>query len=99
MTYFLAPEAVEEIQEIFTWYLAHASPRVAAAFLDEFERAARLVDRDPGLGTKTSNGRLVFPVRRYPYSLIYRQTDEGTRIGAIAHKRRGPRYRQHAERR
>ncbi|GAB1390656.1 MAG: hypothetical protein AMXMBFR78_16540 [Rubrivivax sp.] len=99
MSYVLAPEAAEELQEIFEWYLAHASSRVAAIFLEEFERTARLVEREPGLGTMTGNGWAVFPVFRYPYSLIYRATDEGIRIGAIAHKRRGPGYRKTAEQR
>lgn len=76
MSYFLAPQAAEELGEIFNWHIEHASLRVAAAFLDEFERAARLVDRAPGLGSKTSNGRLIFPLRRYPYLLIYRVADE-----------------------
>lgn len=99
MSYWLSPEAAEELEEIFAWYLEHASPRIAAAFLDEFERAAELVDQHPGLGAKASNGRRIFPVRRYPYFLIYRTTAEGARIGAIAHKRRSPRYRQQALRR
>ncbi len=99
MSYFLAPQAAEELEEIFNWYIKHASLRVAAAFLDEFERAARLVDRAPGLGSRTSNGRLIFPLRRYPYLLIYRMAEEGARIGAIAHERRGPRYQRKALRR
>jgi plasmid stabilization system protein ParE len=99
VAYSLSPQAAGELEDAFAWYLEHASPRVAAAFLDEFERAAGLVDRHPGLGTKTSNGRLVYPLRRYPYVLIYRVAAEGARIGAVAHERRGPRYRQQAVRR
>ncbi len=92
MTYALSEEAAHELDEAFQSYLERASAKVAENFLVEFERAALLVDRYPGIGTPVRGGRRVFPLRRYPYSLIYRSTDEGARIGAVAPQRRGPMY-------
>jgi plasmid stabilization system protein ParE len=92
VTYSLTEDAARELEEAFDRYLEHASPKVATDFLAAFERAARLVDRYPGVGTPTKNGRLILPLRRYPYSLIYRSTPEGARIGAVAPQRRGPLY-------
>ncbi len=92
MTYALSEEAEKELAEAFSYYLAHASRKVAERFLDEFTRAARLIDSNPGLGTATLSGRLMFPLRKYPYSIVYRASDQGARIGAIAHHKRPPRY-------
>ena len=97
MTYSLSEQAALELAEVFERYLERASTKVAENFLAEFERSARLADQYPGIGTPTKNGRLVLPLRRYPYSLIYRTTDEGIKIGAIAPQRRGPRYWQEAK--
>jgi plasmid stabilization system protein ParE len=97
MTYSLSAEAAEELEEAFLHYQEHASSKVAQSFLDEFERAAALVDEYPGIGTKASNGRRIFPLRRYPYSLVYRSAgEEGVRIGAVAHQSRGPKYQRQA---
>ena len=92
VTYSLSDGAARELSETFDRYLEHASAKVAENFLIEFERAARLVDQFPGIGTPTKNGRRVFPLRRYPYSLIYRTADEGVKVGAVAPQRRGPGY-------
>lgn len=92
MTYSLSEDAQRELAEIVAYYFEHASAKVAERFLTEFARAARLIDANPGLGTATLNGRRIFPVRRFPYSLVYRANDDGARIGAIAHQNRRPGY-------
>jgi plasmid stabilization system protein ParE len=88
----LTAEAAQELEAVFEHYLEHAGAGVAGRFLLEFERAALLVDQYPGVGTPTKKGRRIFPIRRYPYSLIYRSTSEGARIGAVASQHRGPGY-------
>ena len=92
MTYSLAAEAEREISEAFAYYLQNGSAKVAERFLTEFARAAQLIDTNPGLGTPTLNGRRIFPIRKFPYSLVYRSSDEGARIGAVAHQNRRPGY-------
>jgi plasmid stabilization system protein ParE len=96
VTYSLSAAAAQELEEALSHYHEHASSKVALSFLDEFERAARLVDEYPGIGTKATNGRRIFPLRRYPYSLIDRSTGEGAKIGAVAHQSRGPKYQRQA---
>nr|WP_246312615.1 type II toxin-antitoxin system RelE/ParE family toxin [Aquabacterium terrae] len=88
----MSEEAERELARAFAYYLEHGSANVAERFLAEFVRAAQLIDSSPALGTPTLNGRRVFPMRRFPYFLVYRSTAEGTRIGAIAHQRRRPSY-------
>lgn len=92
MNWFLSPEAEEELNQAATYYREQASSAVAVAFLDEFERAARLIVEHPGLGTSSSQGRRLMPLRRFPFSLLYRVDGEDIRISAVAHQRRRPGY-------
>lgn len=92
MSFFLSQEAEEELAEAIAFYKEQASTSVANAFLSEFIRAARLVAENPGLGKPTSRGRRLFPLHRFPYSLVYRAEDDGVRIGAVAHHSRRPGY-------
>ena len=88
MSYFLSPEAAEEISEAVAFYTERASTSVAIAFLAEFTRAARIIAANPQLGTRTSRERRLFPLHRFPYSLVYRAENEGVHIGAVAHHSR-----------
>ncbi|MBC7484327.1 MAG: type II toxin-antitoxin system RelE/ParE family toxin [Rhizobacter sp.] len=92
MSYFLSPEAEEELAEAVAFYAEQASTSVATAFLAEFTRAAHPTEANPGLGTRTSRDRRLFPLHRFPYSLVYRADNDGVRIGAVAHHSRPPRY-------
>ena len=92
VSYFLSQEAEEELAEAIAFYDEQASTSVANAFLSEFTRAARLIAENPGLGKPTSRGRRLFPLHRFPYSLVYRAEVEGVRIGAVAHHSRRPGY-------
>lgn len=92
MTYSVSGEAAEEIADAVAFYKERASIAVARAFLSEFENAARLVAEHPGLGTPASRGRRVFPLRRFPYSLVYRSDQAGVRIVVVAHQNRRPGY-------
>lgn len=92
MIYSLSPEAEEELAEAVAFYSEQASTSVANAFLSEFARGARLVAANPGLGTPTSRNRRLFPLHRFPYSLVYRAEGEEIRIAAVAHQSRRPGY-------
>lgn len=92
MSYFLSSEAEEELAQAVAFYAEQASTAVAMAFLSEFTRAAQLVAANPGLGTRTSRERRLFPLHRFPYSLVYRAEEDGIRIGAVAHHSRRPGY-------
>ncbi len=70
------------------------SPSVAQNFLDVFESKLQLISEFPGVGTETSKGRRLFPMGRYPYSILYRVDDGVVRVSAIAHHARRPGYWQ-----
>ncbi len=92
MSWSLSPDAEEELDQAAAYYRDQASVAVADAFLDEFERAARLIAEYPGLGTPASRGRRLMPLRRFPFSLLYRVDGVEIRISAVAHHRRRPGY-------
>ena len=92
MTYSLHPGAETDIAEALDFYAEHAAPLVAERFLSEFERVAKLLVEHPGLGTPTANGRRVFPLRVFPYSVVYRALETEIRILVVRHRHRKPGY-------
>jgi plasmid stabilization system protein ParE len=92
VTYSLHPEAEKELVEAFAFYKEQASNAVARAFLREFGRVANLLVANPGFGTPTGGGRRSYPLRHFPYSLIYRPTENGIRILVVGHQQRRPGY-------
>ena len=92
MSYVLTTEAEEELADAASFCLLHFGPFAATNFLDTFEAKAQLIGESPGLGTPTSNGRRLYPIGRYPFSMLYRTEEDGVRISAIAHHGRGPAY-------
>jgi plasmid stabilization system protein ParE len=92
VSYVLSPEAEEELADAASFCLLNFGPFAATNFLDTFEAKAALIGQSPGLGTATTNGRRLYPIGRYPFSMLYRSGDDGVRISAIAHHGRGPAY-------
>ena len=82
--------AESDFADAFRYYKSEAGAGVAGRFLMEFERVARLLESNPGFGTPTNAGRRWFPLRGYPYSVIYRETDTGIRILVVRHQSRDP---------
>jgi toxin ParE1/3/4 len=92
LKYSFGSPASEEISQAVLFYRQRAGAAVALDFLAELERAAQLIASSPALGKPTMGGRQMFPLRRFPYSLIYRDVGHEIRIIAIAHQRRRPGY-------
>ena len=92
MTYSLHPEAASELEEAFNFYREQGGLKLAQAFLNEFERVATLAASNPAFGTPSSGGRRSFPLRRFPYSLIYRSLSADIRILVVGHQHRKPGY-------
>ncbi|MFW2358252.1 type II toxin-antitoxin system RelE/ParE family toxin [Hydrogenophaga sp.] len=90
MTYSLHPGAEQDIADALDFYEEQAGLLVAQRFLDEFERVAELLSAHPGFGTPTTQGRRVFPMRVFPYSVVYRHLDPGIRIIVVRHQHRRP---------
>jgi plasmid stabilization system protein ParE len=94
VSYQLAPEAEAELSEAVMFCAQQYSQAVAANFLETFEAKVRLISAFPGVGTPTSKGRRLFPIGRYPYSILYRVNDGLVYISAVAHHSRRPGYWQ-----
>jgi plasmid stabilization system protein ParE len=88
----LHPGAERDLDEAAEFYAREGSPALAARFLAEFERVAKLLLANPGLGTPRARGRLGFPTTDFPYTVIYRQRHAGIRVLVVKHDRRRPGY-------
>ena len=95
MTFVLAPEAAAELADA-TEFCRHQFVLAAAQnFLAAFEAKIRLIETFPGVGTPTSRCRRLYPIGRYPFSILYRVDGSLVRVSAIAHHGRGPGYWRH----
>ena len=90
MTASLHREADLELTQAFRHYQREAGNGVAGRFLREFKRIARLLETHPGLGSPTAAGRRSFPLQGFPYTVIYREVDDGIRILVVRHQGRDP---------
>jgi len=73
-------------------YSEQAGLVVAERFLEEFERIAKLLVEHPSLGTPTTRGRRTFPLKVFPYLVVYRNLENGVRILIVRHQHRKPGY-------
>ena len=85
------PEADEELSEASA-YLSERSTQAAHRFLADVDRAIQLLREFPHLGSPFNHNLRRFPLRVFPYRLIYRVEGEVIRIYAVAHVRRRPGY-------
>lgn len=92
MTYSLHPGAEHDIADAMDFYGKHAGMVVATHFLAEFERVIKLLVENPGLGTPMTRGRRIFPLKIFPYSIIYRNLESSIRILIVRHQHRKPGY-------
>jgi plasmid stabilization system protein ParE len=90
VTWSLHPGAEQDIAGILDFYAQQAGTAVARRFLIEFERVATLLVEHPGFGTPVARGRRMFPLRVFPYSVVYREFDAGIRIIVVRHQHRRP---------
>jgi len=92
MTFSLHPGAEHDIANALDFYREQAGPVVAERFLEEFERVAKLLVEYPDLGTPTTRGRRTFPLKVFPYSVVYRNLESSIRILIVRHQHRKPSY-------
>ena len=95
MSFWLHDDAERELGDAAVYYAEHATPKVAASFLVEFERVVALIQLNQQLGTRKAEGMRSYPFQRFPYSLVYREdADAGPQVYAVAHQNREPGYWQ-----
>jgi toxin ParE1/3/4 len=85
------PEALREIDDAFEWYLERNS-NAAEALMREVDSAVAWIARTPAVWPAFELGTRRYILRRFPYSLIYREIPDGIEVVAVAHHRRRPRY-------
>ena len=92
MSYSLHPQAEQELADAAAFYEERAGAALARTFLSEFERVATLLMQNPNLGTPADGPYRIYPLRRFPYSVVYRSANEVLRILVVGHQHRRPSY-------
>lgn len=88
----LHPDAERDLTEAAEFYEREGSPILAARFVAEFKRVTELLLRNPELGTPRSTGRRFFPMRVFPYALVYRKVEDGIYVLVVRRHRRRPAF-------
>lgn len=88
------PEAVAEGEAAAEWY-TERNPSAAAGFRAELNRAIESIARAPQMWPVYISGTRRFPLRRFPFEVIYREAGDTIEVVAIAHGRRRPGYWEH----
>lgn len=92
MSYWLHPEAREDLREAAEFYRGNASVALSQALLTEFEHSVQLLLGHHYLGRKWRYGKRRLVMKSFPFAIIYTITGEQLRILAVAHHSRRPGY-------
>lgn len=84
------PLARQELLEATRRYLADGGCAVAEQFEWRVQRALRLLAFMPRLGNPSYPGVRTWPLKRFPYTLVYRVKGEVITVIAMAHQSREP---------
>jgi toxin ParE1/3/4 len=84
-------EATAEYDAAFDWYLER-SPDAALRFDGEVDRALAQIIAAPQRWAAGAHSTRRFLLRRFPFTLIYRERASGIQIVAVAHTSRRPGY-------
>jgi plasmid stabilization system protein ParE len=87
------PGAAADYQDAYAWYFAR-NVRAAVNFQTAVDEATRQIAADPERWPLFDDVHRSAPLRRYPYSLVYRVVNGDVVIVAVAHARRRPSYWQ-----
>jgi plasmid stabilization system protein ParE len=85
------PAAVEEAEAIYHWY-RERSLSASATFRNELDRAVALIAEAPERPAPYLHGTRRVLLRRFPFAVVYRLTDNGVQVVAVSHGRRRPGY-------
>ena len=85
------PRAIAEARAARRWY-ARRSAAVADRFLAELDRAVERITRVPRQWPSYLHGTRVYRLRRFPYLIVYRETEAAIQVIAVAHGHRKPGY-------
>jgi plasmid stabilization system protein ParE len=88
--------ARNELRAVVAWY-EDKQPGLGGEFFVEVERILQLIEHHPGLGAPVprvpiERGTRRLPLNRFPYTVVYRETEIEIQIVAFAHNSRKPGY-------
>ena len=86
----ISDQALEDARDTADWYISEGAWPVALRLQEQIEKALVAITRTPGLGTPGPANTKLFPVRRFPVSLVYRVDGDVVRVIAVAGQRRRP---------
>lgn len=90
MKYSFHDQATRDVATARDYYFEHAGVQVATRFINELERVIQLLLANPGFGTPLDRQRRVFPLKGFPYSLVYLVEGDELRILIVRHQRQKP---------
>lgn len=85
------PDALDELKSALGWY-SERSKTAAFNFIAEIDQAIDNIAESPSRWPQGEYGTRKFTLRRFPFAIIYRETETSIQIVAIAHGRRQPGY-------
>jgi toxin ParE1/3/4 len=88
----LSLEALTDAQQVADWYIDQYAGPAALALSAEIDSALEKLCRSPGLGTPGPEGTRIWPIHRFPVSLVYRVQGDELRVIAVASQRKRPGY-------
>jgi toxin ParE1/3/4 len=88
----LGDGAKEDLAKGVAFYRREAGAGLSLSFASEFRRSAELLIAYPALGAIWRGAVRRLPLRRFPYSIVYRVKADEIQIFAVAHQRRKPGY-------
>ncbi len=87
------PAARAELLDAIRWYLEDGGPVPAELFGAAVRRATGMLCQMPLMGNPIRDGLRAWSLRRFPYTLVYRQLGgDGIEVIAVAHQRRQQSY-------
>jgi len=85
------PDVATDIKESFDWYQKQADG-LGDDFLNELESAYQAVSELPNTWPKFQNNFRRFLLSKFPFSIIYRASNELVYVVAVMHNSRKPKY-------
>ncbi len=92
MKYSFHNQTTVDVATARDYYFEHAGVQVATRFINEMERVIHLLLANPGYGAPIARQRRVFPLKGFPYPLVYLVEGDELRFLIVRHQRQRPSF-------